>query len=339
VSPTRDQLRALPKVDLHVHLEGAVVAQRIAELATAAGQDLPRPVHEILRYDDEAELVELLEWIAGLVKSKETAAALAYEFAQRATADGVVYAEVTVSPVRWGVPLLDLTTGLAAGFDRAAGDGLCDCRILLSVLRRQSADAALDLADFMAAQRPGRVVGIAVEGVGEVAGRWGRRFMPAYATAREAGFGLTAHAGEHQGPESILDALDLLRVDRVDHGVRAMENPVVVARLVESGTTLNVCVSANCRSLYGSLAEHPLGELLLAGVPCTLGTEYPVVLRTSLTDEFEMVGRHFGWSLAEVAKVTRTGIAAAFCDDAHKARMGALLNRRLAGLTTAASAR
>lgn len=331
---TEETLRALPKVELHVHLEGTIDAPRIASLAEAVGEELPRPIDELFVTDSLSTFLEFLDWTVGLVRSPETAADLAYEFAQRAHGEGVRYAEVIVNPTHWGgLSLADLCAGATAGFDRAVADGLTECNLLLSILRQQPAEEAEALATYMIEHRPHRVVGLSIDGNEAAAGRTGPRFARAYAMAGEAGFGLTAHAGESSGADGVRDALDLLDVHRIDHGVRAIEDDDVVARLVDTGTTLNVCVSSNCRRMYPGVAEHPIGPLLAAGVPVTLNTDDPAPLFNSMTGEFVLVADHFGWTLDDAAAITRTAVEAAFCDEATKQRLLADLDTAVAELT------
>jgi adenosine deaminase len=312
---TEAALRALPKVELHVHLEGTFEAYRIAELAAAAGEALPRQLDRLFEFTDLDAFLGFLDWTCGLVRDDEQAERVAYDFAVRADRDGTRYAEVIVNPTHWRAwDRGKLVAALAAGFDRAEADGLTDCRLLLSVLRGQSGDEALALARWMAEQRPPRVVGLSVDGNEARAGRTGERFAPAFRLARAEGFGCVAHAGESSGPEGVLDALDLLRVHRVDHGVRAAEAPALVARLAGAGVPLDVCLSSNVMTLYETLAEHPIAHLVDAGVPITLNTDDPAFLGVDLTGEFVLASTRLGWSIADAATFVRTAVDAAFCE-------------------------
>lgn len=318
-SDTHRLLAELPKVELHVHLEGTLEAEQIARLATAAGAELPRPIDQIFETHDLSDFLAFLDWIGRLVTEPEIAADLAYEFAARATRDNTRYAEVIVNPTHWGgLPLPELLAGIANGFDRAQEDGLADCRILPSILRQQTEDDAVALATHLAEHRPSRVVGLSIDGNEAVAGRTASRFARAYAIAGEAGFGLTAHAGESSGADGVRDALDVLGVDRIDHGVRAIEDPDLISRLVDEGQTLNVCVTSNCRRMYPDVDHHPILGLLAAGVACTLNTDDPAPMRCNLNGEFTMVVDAAKLNIGDAAGITRTAIAAAFCDEATK---------------------
>jgi adenosine deaminase len=312
---TSEMLRDLPKVELHVHLEGTFDAERIAELAADAGEKLPRPVADLFELADLDDFLGFLDWTCGLVRNREHAERVAYDFAARATRDGTRYVEVIVNPTHWRAWRLgELIGSLAAGFDRAQSDGLADCRLLISLLREQSGDDALALVRWMADERPSRVVGLSVDGNEARSGRTGDRFAPAFHLARAEGFGAVAHAGESSGPEGVRDALDLLEVDRIDHGVRAAEDPALVARLARSGVPLDVCLTSNLTMLYARFEEHPIKLLLDAGVAVTLNTDDPAYLGVDLTDEFVLASTRLAWSLDDAIARVRTAIDASFCE-------------------------
>lgn len=314
-----DLVRRLPKVELHVHLEGTIEPEEIAALAAEVGEPLPRPVDQLFSADGLSDFLSFLDWTCGLVRSPETAARVARAYAARATRDGVRYAEVIVNPTHWpNLPIGELVAGVTAGFEQAEAAGLADCRLLLSILRAQPAEEAEALATWMATHRPARVVGLSVDGNEQRSGRTGERFRRAYAIAREAGLGLTAHAGESSGPDGVRDALDLLGVHRLDHGVRAVEDPALVERLAGGTVALNVCLTSNAHLLYPGLAQHPFPDLVAAGVPVTINTDDPAFLGCDLTGEFLLAAGLVGWRVEDLAQVTRTAVAASFAPDARR---------------------
>jgi adenosine deaminase len=326
-SPGEGWIRRLPKVELHVHLEGTFRPEVIAPLADAAGEPLPRPVGNLFEFEGLGEFLELLDWWCSLVRSATDAENLAHDAARRWAEDGIVYAEVIVNPTHWrGLDRDVLVRSLAAGFDRAADDGLTDCRLLLSLLRQQTAGEALDLVEWMGSQRPNRVVGLSIDGNEAAAGPTGPRFAPAFRRARELGFGVAAHAGESSGPEGVISALDDLGIRRIDHGVRAAEDASVAARLAAEQITLNVCLTSNLALLYRSLTDHPIAALLQAGVPVTINTDDPALLGTTLTDELVLAANHLNWAKDDVVAAVERAIAAAFCDPTTKNRLQAQLN-------------
>jgi adenosine deaminase len=170
----------------------------------------------------------------------------------------------------------------------------------------------------MIANRNPRIVGLSIDGNEQAAGRTGPRFAHAFAKAREAGIATTAHAGESSGPEGVWDALDLLRVNRIDHGVRAAEDPKLLARLAREEIVLNVCLTSNLVLLYPSIELHPLRKLLEAGVHATVNTDDPELLGITLTSEWAKVASLCGWTREDAVATTRRAIDAAFCDEAKK---------------------
>jgi adenosine deaminase len=323
-------VRGMPKVELHVHLEGTFERTRIAEMAALVGEPLPRPVEQLFEFDSLATFLEFLDWTCGLIRTPEMAAGAAYDFAARATRDGIVYAEVIINPTHWKRwDLGELIDALTVGFDRAHADGLAECHLLLSILRAQTGEEALALVEWMGAHRPRRVLGLSIDGDEQRSGRTGPRFAAAYDRAGELGFGRTAHAGESSGAEGVRDALDLLHVDRIDHGVRAIDDPEIVARLAAEQIALNVCISSNLVHLYPDLASHPFLALHDAGVAVTLNTDDPGYVGIDLTGEFLTAAGAAGWGIDDLADVTRRAIAAAFCPPETAERLHARLDAYL----------
>lgn len=323
-------IRSLPKVELHVHLEGTFDRDTIADMAAAAGTSLPRPVEQLFEFSDLSDFLGFLDWTCTLITTNEHASLAAYRYAERAANDGIVYAEVIVNPTHWPHwPLTDLVDALTAGFDRARAAGLADCGLLLSILRAQSEQEALALVEWIGEQRPRGVVGISIDGDEARAGRTGPRFAPAYRRAVELGIHRTAHAGESSGADGVRDALDLLHVERIDHGIRAVDDPALVAELVARAVPLNVCLTSNLVHLYPDLAHHPVAALIDAGVHVTINTDDPGYLGIDLTGEFTLAAEHLGWDTTDLARLTRSAIDAAFCDDSTRGRLHALVEQWL----------
>ncbi len=326
-TPSVAEIRVMPKLELHIHLEGAISTERILSLAAAANEPLPRPIEQLFRTRTLDEFLANLDWVCSLARSPEAARALALDFARYAADEGIVYAEVIINPTHWkGLDVDTLLRSVAAGFDEAQHLGLADLRILPSILRQQSLAEAMALVEWMGQAGLPRIVGLSVDGNQARAVDSSHRLAPAFARAMELGFGRTVHAGESSGPEGVAAALDLLAAQRIDHGVRAAEDPSMVARLAASGVTLNICLSSNCHLLYRSVSEHPILQLIDAGVRCTLNTDDPVVLGTTLCGELHWAATALGWGMDALVRCQRNAIAAAFCNGQDKQRLGSLLD-------------
>ena len=326
--PSSDQIRSVPKIELHIHLEGTFRPERVAELAAVAGEEPPRPVDRLFEVDNLADFLETLDWVCGLVRDGPTAEQVAYDFATYAHDQGIVYAEVIVNPTHWsGLTTGDLFTACARGFDQAQADGLGDFRLLPSILRQQSEQEARQLVEWIEGAKLERIVGLSIDGNEETAGRTGPRFAPAYADAARIGLGLTAHAGESSGAEGVRDAIELLGVSRIDHGVRCLEDPAVLDLVQERNITLNVCLTSNCTLLYSSLDEHPIRELAVAGVRFTINTDDPETLGISLCSELQLAADHLEWTLDDLVAAQHRAVDAAFCSEAEKQALRALLDQ------------
>ena len=325
---SKEQVLAVPKIELHIHLEGTFRPERVAELAAIVGENPPRPVDRLFDVDNLADFLETLDWVCGLVRDEPTAEQVAYDFATYADDQGIVYAEVIMNPTHWsGLTTAELFSACARGFDRAQADGLGDFRLLPSILRQQSEQEARQLVGWIEGAGLDRIVGLSIDGNEEAAGRTGPRFASAYADAARIGLGRTAHAGESSGAEGVRDAIELLGVSRIDHGVRCIEDPEVLGMVLERGITLNVCLTSNCTLLYSSLDDHPIRELATAGVRFTINTDDPETLGISLCSELMLAVEHLGWNLSDLIEAQRRAVEATFCSEADKQALRALLDQ------------
>lgn len=319
-------VRGIPKAEVHVHLEGCFELADLLELAKAAGARLPGPAATLFDVDTHdvpagapsalSAFLRFLDWEGGLVRTPEQAARAAYRFAARESASGVRYADVIINPTHWGAwrNQLDALFGaFAAGLDEAEQDGLCVVNLCASLLRQQSPAEAAELVDWIVEARPPRLVALSIDGDERAAGRTGPRFAEAFGRAARAGLRRTVHAGESSGPEGVWDALDLLGAERIDHGIRAAEDPALLARLADSQVPLGVCPRSNLAlGLYPDRASHPLPALRAAGVAVTINTDDPAAMGYRLESEWVACADAYGWGLPELAELARASITASF---------------------------
>jgi adenosine deaminase len=192
----------------------------------------------------------------------------------------------------------------------------------VSLLRQQSAAEALELVDWLLERSHPRVVALSIDGDEAAAGRSGPRFAAAFGRAAERGLHRTVHAGESSGPDGVRDALELLQAERIDHGVRAIESPGLVRELAERHIPLDVCPGSNVQlGLYPDRSSHPLDALRRAGVPVSINTDDPALMRTSLVAEYAATARAYGWSMDVLREVARTSIEASFCNPDPRRRL------------------
>lgn len=328
---TEEDIQSMPKLEMHIHLEGTISPERVKKMADELGEELPRPIDQLYETKDLTLFLATLDWVCSLVRTPEQARDIALDFAHYCKQQNIVYAEVIVNPTHWaGLGYGELLPALSESFDEAETLGLADIRILPSLLRQQSEEESLELVNWMVRAKSdglaNRILGLSVDGNEAAAGPSGDKFAAAYALARESGFGCTAHAGESSGPQGVLEALDKLGVSRIDHGVRAAEDQSVVDRLEAEKITLNVCLSSNCALLYDGIEQHPIKELVEAGVPVTLNTDDPVVLEKTLNQELVWAANSLGWSLDEMIALQRNAVASAFCSETKKSELLAVLS-------------
>ena len=171
----------------------------------------------------------------------------------------------------------------------------------------------MELVETLARLRHRRVVALSIDGNEAAAGRTGPRFAAAFRAAGAAGLKRTVHAGESSGPEGVRDAVELLGADRIDHGVRAIEDPALVDLLAKRRIPLGICPTSNLTlGVYPSFAQHPLDRLRRAGVPVSINTDDPALLGRTLPDEYAACAEAFSWSAEDVRGVARTSIEASF---------------------------
>lgn len=326
-----DRLRALPKAEVHVHLEGCFEPAVLERWARDAGVAMPRPRESLLQFEGLTDFLHFLDWACGLASTHERLAELSYAFSKRLAASGAGYADVIVNPTHWHAwhgRLSDMVEAIDAGFSAAEQEGLPPVGLCISLLRTQSADEAAELVDTLLGLQHPRIVALSVDGNEATAGRTGPRFAEAFRRAGERGLRRTVHAGESSGPEGVWDAIDVLGADRIDHGVRAIEDARLVDTLAKRRIALGVCPTSNLTlGVYRSMDEHPIERLRLAGVLVSVNTDDPALLGTSLDREYSVCQQAFHWSDEVLRSVARTSIDASFASDAVKARLIEALHR------------
>ncbi len=310
--------RAEPKVELHLHLEGAAPPALTRALAARKGMALGDDPYA---WSDFTGFLHAYDRVSTVYQTAEEERALAEAVLRECAAHGVIYAEITISADhaghhRWAEHLAALDAGAAAA---EAATGVV-ARFVATCVRRAGPEGAEAVARLAVEAGHPRLVGFGMAGDERLHAP--RDFARAFAIAREGGLRLTAHAGEFAGPESVRGALDHLGVERVGHGVRAVEDPELVRRLAAEGVTLEVCPGSNVAlGVVPSLAAHPIAALDAAGVRLCVSTDDPPFFRTDMTAEYAGLAAAFGWGRDHLRALSRRALAAAFCDDATKARL------------------
>lgn len=311
-------LTAMPKVELHVHLEGAMPPETLLHLVQQHDLDLPvRTVDDVRRwftFRDFPHFVEVYVAISGALRTLDDLERLACDFLRGQAAQNIRYTEFTYTPYTHtrlkGWSIHEQHARLNRARQWAQAELGIAARMIFDIARevspmegRITAQAVIDL--FQTADH-----GLAGLGLGGYeAANPADKFADSFALARAAGVPLILHAGETAGPESIRLALEQ-GAQRIGHGVRAVEDPALLAELRERQVALEVCPTSNIRlGIYPSLAEHPLPELLRAGLIVTLGSDDPPLFNTTLTDEYLRTAEAFGFGVETYIDMVRAGIA------------------------------
>lgn len=308
----------IPKAELHVHLEGTAPPALIRRLARRNGMAVPDGV---LAGEDRFAWTGFLGFLAtydraaSVVRTAQDYRDVTFEYLAACAAEGVLYVELIASPdhaAAVGLSDAEHFGGIARGIDDARAAHGIEARILVAAIRDLGAARAEAIARRLAESRHPYVVGFNL--VGDEAGWPPGPFAGAYAIAAGAGLGCNVHAGEHAGPESVRAALEL-PVSRISHGVRAVEDPALVAELAVRGVVLEVCPTSNVAlGVSPSYADHPLGALHAAGVRVTLGSDDPPYFGCTIGGEYAVAREHLGFEEGELVEMTRTALEASFAD-------------------------
>ena len=306
------------KAELHCHIEGATPP----ELALAQAEKYGVDTSAIIRdkayvWEDFTSFVKCYDAIASLFKTEEDYALLAEAYLTELAEAGTIYSEIIVSPDHGktiGLGAHAYLEGLAAGMEAARQKTGIESRMLITGIRHLGPESVIKTAEFAAKREHKFVTGFNL--AGEERMHKVADFARAFDIVRDAGLGLTIHAGELSGAFSVRDALDHVRPSRISHGVRAIEDADLVRRLADAGVVLEVCPGSNISlQVFPDFASHPLRALHGAGVRVTLNSDDPPFFHTSLAQEYDIASAVMGFSDAEINGMTRTAIEAAFVDE------------------------
>lgn len=314
------------RMELHLHLEGAGQPSFIAGLAAEKGIDL-RGVFDLdggYAFQDFGHFLQVYEAATSVLHSPEDFARLTRAMLEEQAAQGVLYTEVFLSPEFCGGGDVAAWCEYLAAIREAADLGEAQDGVILrgivTAVRHFGPDKARRSAACAQESAGDWLVGFGMggdEGAGQT-----EDFVYAFDMAREAGLRLTTHAGEWAGPEAVAAALDHLGVERIGHGVRAIEDLALVDRLAEAGTVLEVCPGSNIAlGLYPGWQSHPIERLRERGVRVTVSTDDPPFFRTTMTREYDRLSQAFGWDGDDFAALNRVAAEAAFCDEVTRARL------------------
>ncbi len=335
-------LRTMPKAELHIHIEGSLEPELIFELAARNGVALPYASVEALRaayaFSDLQSFLDIYYAGAGVLRTQSDFFDMGFAYLERAAADNVVHAEIFFDPqthTARGVPIEPVILGLAHACRRAQPEWGLSAKLILCFLRHLSEDEALATLEAALPWRE-HFIGVGLDS--SERGHPPEKFARVFERARSLGLHAVAHAGEEGPPAYIESALDVLHVQRIDHGVRCLESPALVRRLARERMPLTVCPLSNVKlRVFETLAEHNLPALLDAGLCATINSDDPAYfggyLNQNFVETFEALP---AMGAREAYTLARNSFEASFAGADQKARWIAALDAHFVRAAAAA---
>jgi adenosine deaminase len=317
----------IPKIELHLHIEGAIPLETMLDLARRDGGTRSLKTVDDLRRKltcrDFPHFIELWTWMTTLVKEESDFEEIAYQVLRDLSKQNVKYVEASYSPGdywRQGFSAKGITENLIRGKERARRDFGVKCELIIDLIRDHGPEKSMQYLDAATPYLGKGVIGIGLGGSEQ-------SFPPGpyasiYREAKERGFRLTAHAGEAAGAQSIWVAVEKLGVERIGHGVRAKEDPQLVALLQEKQIPLDMCVTSNVKTgVCPSVEAHPIKEYFQQGLMVTVNSDDPTMFNTSINQEYQGLIQQVGFTVVELRHLTTNSIQASFMSEENKQAM------------------
>ncbi len=321
---TRSFIRALPKAELHLHIEGTLEPEMMFDLAARNGIDLPfanvDEVRAAYEFSDLQSFLDIYYQGAAVLVTEQDFYDLMLAYLERAAADGVRRAEIFFDPqthTERGIGFPVFMDGFTRAMDDAQDRWGISSALILCFLRHLSGEAAVATWND-AVPYADRIIGVGLDS-GEV-GNPPERFAEAYQLARDAGLHTVAHAGEEGPPTYIIGALDTLGAERIDHGVRCTDDPELVERLAAEQIPLTMCPLSNVKlRVFDRLEDHNLKDLLDLGVPVTINSDDPAYFGGYVLDNYVAIAEALGLSRGDLIVLARNSIEASFLPEEQQA--------------------
>jgi adenosine deaminase len=336
--PTRELITRLPKAELHTHLDSSLRPETMIELARGVGFDLPArepdALRRFMRVDDAANLEDYLqrfEYTIPLLQSAEAIERVSYEMVEDAGRDGVRYLEVRYCPWlsrRQGLSMERALEAELAGLAQGERDFGVVARVINCSLRHYDPAVSLEIARLSVAYRDRGVVAFDLAG-GE-AGRPAGAHRAAFDAAAEGRLGITVHAGEAEGADSIADALDHCHADRIGHGTRLYENPVLRNYVRDRRILIEINITSNVQThAVPDASAHPVRQYFDQGLAVTLCTDGWLMCGVTLSDEYWLAHTVLGFTREEIDQMILTGFEGSFLPWPERRALGARVRSEL----------
>ncbi len=328
-------IQALPKIELHLHIEGSLEPELMFELARRNKVDIPfasaDEVRAAYRFTNLQSFLDIYYQGANVLVEEQDFFDLTWAYLERCRNDNVVHSEIFFDPQTHtdrGVAFDTVLGGITRALDRGRDELGITSQLIMCFLRHLDEDAAFATLEQALPHRD-RIIGVGLDS-GE-AGNPPEKFARVFARARDQGFVPVAHAGEEGPAAYIRTAIDTLEVRRIDHGVRCVEDPALVDELAATRLPLTVCPLSNIKlCVFEDMREHNLVELLRRGLCVTINSDDPAYFGGYMTDNFLAVADAFDVSREEIAQFSLNAVEASFADAARKQELQAAISEYLA---------
>ncbi|WP_020146650.1 adenosine deaminase [Thioalkalivibrio sp. ALJ15] len=316
----QDAIARLPKVELHLHIEGALEPELLFRLAERNNVELPYAsideVRAAYQFQDLQSFLDIYYAGACVLLTEQDFYDLTWAYLQRCQQDHVRHTEIFFDPqthTERGVAFATVINGITRALDDGKRELEISSRLILCFLRHLSAEAAMETFEAAQPYRD-RIAAFGLDSAEQ--GNPPEKFRAVFDRVRDAGFRVVAHAGEEGPPEYIHQALDLLQVDRIDHGVQAEQDPALLQRLAKEQIPLTVCPLSNIKlCVFDQLEDHNLKRLLAAGLRVTINSDDPAYFGGYIGENFRATTEALSLSLDDLEQLARNAVEAAFLDD------------------------
>ena len=320
---TLEAIRALPKVELHLHTLGSLQPSTLLSIIREEGINTPyRTVEDVVQrfqYSDFENFISIYWEIVGYITDEKHFEHITFDMLKKCSECNTRYVEASFSPrdhLHHDLEFSRIVDAINKGIDRARDAFGIETNIRIDLVRSSTHDEAMEILDLIE-KNPTNIVSIDIGG--NETKFPPKPFAQAYERAREMGLHLVAHAGEAAGPQSIWDVIEFLKVERIGHGVTAREDEKLIAFLKEKQIGIEMSPISNLRTgVVRSIQDHPIREFYDKGLLVTINSDDPSLFHTDLNNEYFQIHKHLGFTLTELLQLSLNGIETAFVDEAKK---------------------
>jgi adenosine deaminase len=317
----------MPKVELHLHLEGSITPATLIDIAQRNDVEIPARdvagVEQLFKYHSFQEFLSVFMALARALRHGRDFEQVAYDLGEYLHAQNIRYAEIMISPAQYqrrGIDLDEVVQGAAAGLERVGRDYGIQTRLAFDYGRQFGVELAWEALDAAIRNRPHGLVAWSIGG--DEANFPPEPYAEVFQAARRAGLHTMAHAGEVVGPASVWGAAEALGVARIGHGIRSIDDPHLIEYLVERQIVLDVCPTSNVRTgAVHRLADHPLRQLFDSGVRVSINSDDPIFFDATMNSEYRLAAQEFGFTAEELSQITLDSVTATFLPEDHKATL------------------